>query len=141
MFRITQGRDDFLRVVCVRAIVFMGEQACTYAEEIDGLDEEAIHILGELNGEPIAAGRVRLAGKTARLERLAIVQSYRGCGYGSQLLEYMSKVAVDRGAEKLLLHAQVAAINFYEKHGFYTSGPVFQEAGIAHQLMSRSVPN
>lgn len=135
MFRVVKTQDDLIRAFCIRAIVFMGEQECPYAEEIDGLDDDAIHVLGEWNNEPVAAGRIRSVDNYAKLERLAVLRQFRGKGYGDRLLKYMMGIAQSRGMAGFRLHAQVVAIPFYEKHGFRTTGPVFDEAGIAHQLM------
>lgn len=135
MFRIVESRDDFYKALCIRAIVFIGEQGCPYREEVDGLDEGSLHVLGEKDGEPVATGRIRVLGETAKLERLAILPDYRGKGYGNKLLRYMLEIAADRGAHRFTLHAQVVAVSFYQRHGFQVIGPVFDEAGIAHQKM------
>jgi predicted GNAT family N-acyltransferase len=135
MFRVAETSDDIVRAYCIRAIVFMGEQECPYAEEIDGLDDDAIQVLGEINGEPIATGRIRFIGGHARLERLAVLKSCRGKGYGDGLLKFMMELASANGSSGYRLHAQVYTIPFYERHGFRATGEVFEEAGIPHRLM------
>ena len=134
-FRIASTFDDLLKVMSVRSIVFIHEQRCPYDIEVDGQDHAAIHILGELQGEPIAAGRIRFFHPYAKLERLAIRQHCRGKGYGHQLLAFMMATARDRGFERMKLHAQVQATEFYRKQGFATRGDVFVEADIDHLLM------
>ena len=140
MFRVAQSPDEIIRAYCIRAIVFIGEQGCPYAEEIDGLDDDAIHVLGEIDGEPFATGRIRLIGDYAKLERLAVLKPHRGKGFGGRLLNFMLNIAGDRGAGSYRLHAQVGAIAFYEKFGFHVAGAVFDEAGIPHRLMVISGP-
>ncbi|MGK7913397.1 MAG: GNAT family N-acetyltransferase [Synechococcus sp.] len=134
-FRVASTFDDLLKVMSVRSIVFIHEQHCPYAIEVDGQDYAAIHILGEQQGEPIAAGRIRCIYPYAKLERLAIRQQCRGRGYGHQLLAFMMSTARDRGFESMKLHAQVQATEFYRKQGFTTQGDVFVEADIDHLLM------
>ena len=124
-----------MKVMSVRAIVFVEEQNCPYHLEVDGQDHAALHILGEWDGEPIAAGRMRFFQPYAKLERLAIRKQFRGRGYGVELLRFMMATARDRGFERLKLHAQVQATEFYGKQGFQTRGEVFVEAGIEHLLM------
>jgi predicted GNAT family N-acyltransferase len=34
-----------------------------------------------------------------------------------------------------MLHAQASAVGFYRRSGWQLRGPVFEEAGIAHQEM------
>jgi len=40
---------------------------------------------------------------------------------------------------EVFLHAQVHAVAFYEKAGFQVQGAVFDEAGIPHLRMRRSL--
>ena len=135
IFRTVRNLDDLIKVLSVRSIVFVEEQQCPYAIEVDGQDQAAIHILGELEGEPIAAGRIRFLHPFAKLERLAVRPNWRGCGYGSKLLSFMMATARDLGFEAMKLHAQVQTTEFYRRHGFQQQGEVFQEAGIDHLLM------
>ena len=137
LFRLADSPDDLLKAVAVRAIVFMDEQRIAYAEEIDGLDAGALQILGELAGEPVATARIRFLGDTAKLERLAIRQAWRGQGLGDRLLEFMLATARARGFRRFKLHGQTRLRAFYEKHGFRAEGAPFLEAGIPHILLRR----
>jgi predicted GNAT family N-acyltransferase len=135
MFRIVTTQDDLLKCFCVRAIVFVQEQRVPYALEVDEFEYSALHILGELQDEPMASGRIRFLGAYAKLERIAIRDGYRGHGYGHQLVEFMMGVARERGFGKFKMHAQAHLADFYAKHGFIKKGELFEEAGIAHYLM------
>jgi predicted GNAT family N-acyltransferase len=129
--------DDLIKAFIVRGIVFMDEQHVSYREEVDEHEHAAVHILGELDGEPIAAGRIRFLGSFAKLERLALRKEYRGRGYRSELLRFAMDVARDSGYSTFKLHAQVTAQPFYLKHGFTIRGDTFLEADIEHCLMVR----
>ncbi len=135
MFRVVSSPEELLKTYTVRAIVFIEEQNCTYDIEVDGQDFEAMHILGEIDNEPFAAGRIRFLGEYVKFERLAIRKAYRGKGYGNDLIEFMIKTVSEKGYTRIKLHAQTHALPFYEKHGFIAKGDVFYEADIEHQLM------
>ncbi|MEZ5657305.1 MAG: GNAT family N-acetyltransferase [Burkholderiaceae bacterium] len=136
--RRTRFARDGLRLASVRAIVFIAEQRCPFAEEFDGLDEDAVHVLGEIRDEPVACGRLRpLEPGTVKLERLAVLAELRGRGHGRALLEFMMATARTMGARTLTLNAQVQVVGLYEAAGFATQGAVFEEVGIAHLKMSR----
>ena len=135
MFRIAESFDDIVRASVVRGIVFVGEQHTNYAIEKDEHEDSAIHILGEIAGEPIAAGRIRFLGEFAKLERLAVRKEWRGWGYGGRLIEFMMQVARDRGFSKFKLHAQAVSKGFYARYGFRAEGKTFIEADIEHCLM------
>ena len=135
IFRIAETSDERLRCLLVRAIVFMEEQQVSCTEEMDGLDQDALQILGEIGGEPVATARIRFFGDCAKLERLAIRKAWRGQGKGERLLEFMLAAARARGYRKFKLHGQERLRTFYEKHGFRAEGEAFLEAGIPHLLM------
>ena len=137
MFKIATNMDELIKVYTVRAIVFIGEQQCPYNEEIDEHEHSCIHILGELDGEPVAAARLRFPGSYAKLERIAVRTEWRGQGLGRQLVEYMIEQSRKRGFTTLKMHAQIHLVDFYAKHGFVRHGDIFDEAGIDHYLMIR----
>ena len=137
MFRIATSLDDLLKAFAVRSIVFMEEEGIPYTIEHDGHDCSAIHVLGEEQGEPFAAGRIRPYNGYAKLERISVRKAYRGKNLGHKLTDFMISVANEKGFKKYLLHAQSHLADFYRKHGFEISGDVFQEAGIDHYVMIR----
>ncbi len=134
-FRIARSLDDLMKVFMVRAIVFMEEQHIRCREEIDEHEHSALHVLGEIESEPVAAGRIRFLGDSAKLERLAVRKEYRSKGCGSKLLAFMIATARDAGFTRFKLHAQVAARRFYARQGFEVRGEPFLEVNIEHCLM------
>jgi predicted GNAT family N-acyltransferase len=135
VFEEVQDPEGLQKALAVRAIVFCGEQGIDYAIERDGQDPSAIHVVGQVGNEPVAAGRIRLVEGWAQLERIAVRKPWRGQGIGHQLTEFMMGVARKRGFARFRLHAQNHLRGFYMKHGFQPEGPVFQEAGIDHVSM------
>lgn len=127
--------DDLIKVFVIRGIVFCSGQAVPYALERDEYDCSAIHILGEVNNEPAAAGRIRAVGGCAKLERIAVRRQFRGHGFGHRLTDFMIAMAQKNGFARLKMHAQAHLEDFYARHGFRTRGEVFAEAGIDHVLM------
>ena len=54
-------------------------------------------------------------------------------------LVWASKAARARGDREVVLHAQLSAAPFYARAGFSERGEVFEEAGIPHVEMVRSL--
>ncbi len=138
MFKVVTNIDDLIKVFMIRSIVFIEEQGVPYALERDAYDYSAIHVLGEKNEEPFAAGRIRAYDEYAKLERIAIRKSYRGRNLGHKLTEFMISVAQEHGFQKQKMHAQAYLVGFYRKHGFEVVGDIFKEAGIDHYVMVRN---
>jgi predicted GNAT family N-acyltransferase len=139
-WRVAETPDERLKALMVRAIVFMEEQSIPFGLEIDAFEDEALHILGQVDGEPAAAGRLRWADGWARLERIAVRRAFRGRRLAHELIDFMLRLAEGRGYGRCCLHAQAHLCDLYRQHGFATRGEVFLEAGIPHLRMVRERP-
>ncbi len=137
MFKIVSTQDELDRALLVRGIVFIEDNAIPYRVERDRHDFSAIHVLGEENGEPVAAARIRVVDGFAKLERIAVRRAYRGKNIGHGITDFLISVARSAGIRKCKLHAQSHLVDFYRAHGFEKVGELFQEAGIDHYLMIR----
>ena len=136
--RIAATPDDLLKVMVVRGIVFVEEQRVDWEGEFDEHEDAAVHVLGEVGGQPAAAGRLRLLPDGgAKLERIAVRPRWRGRGLAHAVVRFLLDEAARRGATRLKLHAQVYLEDFYAGYGFVREGDVFAECGIDHILMTR----
>jgi ABC-2 type transport system ATP-binding protein len=89
-------------------------------------------------GRLVATGRlVRLAARTGKIGRMAVAAAARGHGAGAAVLAELERVAVERGLDEIVLHAQLSAKGFYDRAGYLTEGGVFDEAGIQHVRMRK----
>ena len=123
----------------IRRRVFVHEQRVPLAEDQDGLDEDAVHFLASLDGEPVGTARLRVAGGTAKAQRVAVLPDLRRGGVGRALMAAVEAEAHRRGLAEVVLHAQVPVIPFYERLGYTAEGDVFFEAEIPHRRMRRRV--
>ncbi len=124
----------------LRAAVFVDEQRVPVGMEWDGADEAALHAVARNGlGHAVATGRlVDLGQGVARIGRMAVARGVRGGGIGRALLDALLDASRGRGDREAVLHAQCAALPFYERAGFVARGDVFEEAGIAHVEMARA---
>lgn len=136
MFRTVSSLDDLIKVFIVRGIVFIDEQNVPYDTEMDEYEYSSLHILGEINGEPVAAARLRFINDWAKLERIAVRKEYRNRGYGHDIVEFMLALARQKGCRKFRMHAQAHLCEYYARHGFVAQGEKFKEADIDHYLMT-----
>lgn len=132
---LTTWDADRPRLEHVRRRVFILEQRVPEEEEWDEDDAASVHVLAVRNREPVGTGRLTPAGK---IGRLAVLSEFRGRGMGGRILGMLMQEAARRGLPEVVLHAQVQALPFYDKHGFVAEGEVFEEAGIPHRRMRTS---
>jgi predicted GNAT family N-acyltransferase len=121
----------------IRRQVFVIEQKVDPAEEYDEYETTCEHLLARFNGVPCGTARIRKTENGIKLERFAVLQSYRGKGVGAALVENCLK-RLESGTHAYM-HAQEHALEFYAKHGFQPVGERFWECEIPHFKMWRTV--
>lgn len=133
----TLGRD----AARLRTAVFVREQGIPADVEADALDASARHaVLYNRLGQPVATGRLlQQAPGVSRIGRMAVDRSVRGAQWGRVLLAALLDAARARGDTQVQLHAQCSAQGFYERAGFTVAGAPYEEAGLAHVLMTQAL--
>ena len=133
----TLGRD----AARLRTAVFVREQGIPADVEADALDASARHaVLYNRLGQPVATGRLlQQAPGVGRIGRTAVDRSVRGAQWGRVLLAALLEAARARGDTQVQLHAQCSAQGFYERAGFTVAGAPYEEAGLAHVLMTQAL--
>ncbi len=119
----------------IRQKVFVEEQQVDPVLEYDGKDPEATHYLCFYNNIPVGTARRRKTTEGIKLERFAVLPSYRNRKIGKELLAFVMN-DVKKISEKIYLHAQEKAISYYQRAGFEIVGEAFYEAGIRHFKMT-----
>jgi predicted GNAT family N-acyltransferase len=123
--RVVRSVDDFLKIVTVRAIVYMAEQKCPHVEEFDGNDFCAMHLLGFLDGEAVACLRIRFFGDFAKIERLAVRSEARRSTLAFKIVRQAIRIIAHKGYTRIYGHAQEGLEAFWERFG---SRPIGQPA-------------
>jgi predicted GNAT family N-acyltransferase len=127
----------------IRMAVFVNEQGVPADLEKDEYDASPDacrhHLLSMDDGQAVATGRWKTYEPgVAKMQRIAVLKSQRGQGYGKQLLLEMEQDAKACGYEASLLDAQCSAETFYRKIGYETiSTEPFLDAGILHVRMRK----
>ena len=125
----------------VRREVFILEQRVPEDLEIDEIDPIAFHALAYNGNACIGTARLHVNDDGfGQIGRMAILRPFRNKGLGRQIMRVLIEAAKSKGISSLILHAQVSVIPFYEKLGFITNGPIYDEAGIAHRNMMMVLP-
>jgi len=80
----------------------------------------------------IGTGRMLASGK---IGRMAVRSDMRCQGVGRAVLDALVNEARTRGLAGVSLGAQLSAVAFYQRAGFFCQGDVFIDAGIDHRQM------
>lgn len=133
----TDWTRDALRLSAVRRAVFIDEQGVPEAMEWDEHDAASLQVLAlTLEGTPIGCARLLPDGHVGRM---AVLPAWRGYGIGKALLAAVQSAARARGFAMIKLSAQTHAAGFYAAAGFVTVGREYEEAGIPHVAMQKTL--
>ena len=139
--RTVPGEGTIADAHAVRRAVFIEGQDVPEAEEMDGRDADAFHVVvyDHEDNSPVGTTRLRDVDGHAKVERVAVREAYRGEGLGRKLMGVVEARARREGHDKVVLHAQTEVEGFYRGLGYETVSDVFYEAAIPHVEMQKSL--
>ncbi len=124
----------------VRKSVFHIGQGIDEAVDFDGRDKDADQFVAYLGNTPVGTARVRyLEDGSGKVERVAVLEKYRGRDCGLQIMQHILGYLKKKGTNKVVLESQVYAASFYDKLGFTRAGNEFDEVGIPHIKMEKKL--
>lgn len=135
--RETRGAGEVDAALALREAVFVVEQGVSREDEIDGRDDQALHLVAVEDGVVVGTCRLLEDGSTLRLSRMAVAPERRGRGIAAALLAEADARAERAGTERIALAAQLSAVPVYERAGYRAHGDVFDDAGIPHLRMDK----
>ena len=93
-------------------------------------------------GQVLAYGQL---GQNSRGEfqiyQMVVTPEHQRQGLGRQILETLVDRAIAQGAQRVVLHARVTKVPFYQRSGFVSIGETFPsvQTGVPHIKMERSI--
>ncbi|MEL7026316.1 MAG: GNAT family N-acetyltransferase [Pseudomonadota bacterium] len=130
---VTDNLDACLEI---RRKVFIEEQNVDEAIEMDGLEDQGIHVLLTKDGQAAGTARIMVNGEVGKIGRVAVMREFRGLGLGKAIMVECARILKDMpDVTKAKLGAQSYAIPFYEALGYEVSGDEYIEADIPHRPM------
>jgi len=136
--KIVENRSELDEAHSIRNSVFVLEQNVPESlewDEYDGSNEAAIHILCKFDDKVVGTGRIIFLNNKAKLERVAVLKSYRRQGIGTKIVRFMIQEITRQGEITIFANVQMIARKFYATLGFKEVGETFTEAGIEHIKM------
>lgn len=130
--KVTEQADLDI-VHAIRHEVFVVEQNCPPELEYEH-EDVSHHFLATADGAPAGACRWRKTENGYKLERFAVLKTFRGLGIGGDLVKAVL-IDLPADADYIYLNSQTHAVPFYKKLGFEALGLEFEEAGIKHYKM------
>ena len=74
-----------------------------------------------------------------RLMQVAVDSKYQREGVGREMVKYAEKRAREAGSSRIVMHAMLSVVHFYEKLGYRQEGDIFEENGITFARMVKDL--
>ena len=126
-------KKDKGKCFSIRRNVFVREQNISEKIEFDDESVDPTYFIAQYENIFVGTARYRFTDFGIKLERFAVLKSYRNLGVGKKLALYILNSIQEQ--KVIYLHAQESVIDFYSKLGFKRIGSQFFEAEILHQKM------
>lgn len=129
--------DNLYQILKLRQDVFIIEQDCIY-NDIDDLDPVSEHIFLKGDKQIIAYSRLVPAGKKFEypsIGRIVTHKSFRGQGYGKEIIQRSLTILSQRGIKTVVIEAQSHLQKFYESLKFEKISDPYDVDGIMHIKM------
>jgi hypothetical protein len=121
--RVAKTHEDLAMVMAVRAAVFLAEEDnITYADEFNGNDFFATHLIAFVNGDPAGVVRCRWFADFSIMERLAIRKRYRCFKVLLTLAKSAAKLAQQKGYRMMVGRARGDIALFWRHFGCRPTG-------------------
>lgn len=137
---IAHGSAEYGRTVALRESILRQPLGLGFGREELAAEAGSRHLVCVVDGEIVGCLVLQPLGEgEVRLRQMAVRADCRGRGLGSGLVAYAETVARRDGCRRLVLHARVTAVAFYERLGYHAEGPPFTEVTIPHRTMGKQL--
>ncbi|MFC7446113.1 N-acetyltransferase ElaA [Mesoflavibacter sp. HG96] len=130
--------NELYEVLQLRSEVFVVEQDCVY-QDIDGKDQNALHVLGIKDNKIVAYTRLFKPGdyfNLASIGRVVVKENQRMHKYGYDIMEASIKaIKTNYNTTDIKISAQCYLKRFYNNLNFFEVGEQYLEDDIPHIAM------
>ena len=130
--------NELYEVLQLRSEVFVVEQDCVY-QDIDGKDQNALHVLGIKDNKIVAYTRLFKPGdyfNLASIGRVVVKENQRMHKYGYDIMEASIKaINTNYNTTDIKISAQCYLKRFYNNLNFFEVGEQYLEDDIPHIAM------
>lgn len=137
---IEYGSSDYQLEIKLRNKVLREPLGMTLSESELSQDKGDMHIAAFSDEQFVGCLLLKpQANGVAKMRQVAVDSSQQGKGIGRLLVEYSEIIALQSGFKEIVLNARETVVPFYQSLGYQVEGERFQEVGIPHFKMRKSI--
>lgn len=137
--QIEYGTNAWRKAVKLREDVLRKPLGSFFSSEELEQERAHIHIGGYMDGEIVATAVLVPEGEFMKMQRVAVLETLRNAAIGSKMMDFCEGIVLANSASIVYCHARDSAVNFYLKNGYEADGDYFDEDGIPHLKMSKTL--
>ena len=142
MIDIDFGSSRYDQLVELRYKILLEPLGLKFLDSHRAQEAGYLHIGCVENLDDTLVGGLILApvdNETIRMMQVAVDTKYQGEGIGREMVKYAEKRAKEAGYSKIVMHAMLSVVHFYEKNGYHQEGDIFEEKGITFAKMVKDL--
>ena len=133
------GSEEYKKAVALREEILRRPLGLHFTKEELELERDYVHIAGFLGQEMCTTAVLVPDGHALKMQRVASKAQWQGKGMGSALVRFCEEYAKQHGFQSIYCHARNTAIPFYLKNQYLLENEPFDEDGILHQKMRKTL--
>ena len=142
MIDIDFGSSRYEELVELRYKVLLEPLGLKFLDKYRENEASYLHIgcLDSLN-EKLVGGLmlIPINDEEIRMMQVAVAAQYQHKGIGKEMVRYAEKRAKEAGYTRLIMHAMLSVVPFYERLGYHQEGDIFEESGITFAKMTKDL--
>lgn len=138
--QIDHGSKEYFQMVQLRSQILREPLGLRFSQEELEKEKDDILIVAFEDDEVLGCCVISILDRTTfRLRQMAVLPNYQRKGIGASILNYVENIARDKGCIKIMMHSRLTAIGFYKRMGYQVVGDIFEEVGLPHRYMEKTI--
>lgn len=136
---ITYNSTEWVDAVKLREKILREPLGSYFTKQELAEEKNHIQVAGFINNTLVATAVLVPEGEAMKMQRVVVAENLRGLNIGTEMMLFCERFALSHKAHLIYCHARDTAVNFYLKNGYQGMGNYFDEDGIPHLKMTKTI--
>lgn len=136
---VAHESKDWIEAVKLREEILRKPLGSFFTESELREEKKHLHVVGKIDGKIIATAVLVPENEKIKMQRVVVSDELRGLNIGSKMMTFCESYIVKAGFNQIYCHARNSAVNFYLRNAYQAEDDYFDEDGIPHLKMKKSI--